>query len=405
VTMNSYMAYTAPFIVYYVLIILQERYARNVHLLNPQNYLTLAGKWPFGGWSAGITMTVLLIGTMFGFYVVAESHLHDGNERNSIRILHAPKQVILDKAFRSPSSMRLWNEMWKVQMVVRYNFRMWRGNMRVALTFTLALILCFLLSDKTASFAYDMGTTMQAFEPFIWTFGDANSVLLVSLMLVLLFSDMPFLGIGAPFYLIRMRRRTWLVGQMVYVLMTTFLYMAFIFAVTTIICMSNSFVGNMWSETAAILGYSGAGKTVAIPALVKTLELSRPYACAATILLLMLLYAMVMVCVMLLVNIRRGRAAGIAAVFAFSLLGFLLNPQLFQQIFSLPTELVYKANVAAGWLSPLNQATYHMHNFGYDLLPRLWQTYVVFAVLIILLLILTLRALRKYDFHFTGGNE
>ena len=38
-----------------------------------------------------------------------------------------------------------------------------------------------------------------------------------------------------------------------------------------------------------------------------------------------------------------------------------------------------------GWLSPLNHATYHMHNFGYDLLPRLWQTEAVFAALILLL--------------------
>ena len=80
-----------------------------------------------------------------------------------------------------------------------------------------------------------------------------------------------------------------------------------------------------------------------------------------------------MVFLMLYVNIRRGKSAGIAAAFGFSLFGFLLNPQLFKQVFQLPDELLYKANVAVGWLSPLNQATYHMHNFGYDLLPRLWQ--------------------------------
>lgn len=67
ITMNSYMAYASPFILYYVLIILQERYARDYFMLNPQNYLTLEGKWPFGGWSAAITMLVLLIAVMLGF--------------------------------------------------------------------------------------------------------------------------------------------------------------------------------------------------------------------------------------------------------------------------------------------------------------------------------------------------
>jgi len=262
-----------------------------------------------------------------------------------------------------------------------------------------------MLSDTAVSFAYDCNTTIQAFEPYIWTFGDANSILLISLMLILLFADMPFLSEGTPYYLIRVKQRTWLAGQITYVLLTTLLYMLVVFAITTIICMGNSFIGNTWSETAAILGYSGAGKAVALPALVKTLELSRPYACAATILLLMVLYTLTMVCLMLLVNIRRGKSAGIVAVFVFSLYGYLLNPQLFNQVFSLSGEIMYQANVVVGWLSPLSHATYHMHNFGYDLLPRLWHTYVVFSAMIIFLLILTLRALKKYDFHFSGGGE
>ena len=53
-------------------------------------------------------------------------------------------------------------------------------------------------------------------------------------------------------------------------------------------------------------------------------------------------------------------------------------------------------------LSPLNQATYHMHNFGYDLLPRLWQTYLIFLVLIAGLMVGILRAIRKYNFMFLG---
>ncbi|MEA5047078.1 MAG: hypothetical protein VB034_00575 [Eubacteriales bacterium] len=405
VTMNAYMAYAAPFILYYVLIILQERYARNFFLLNPQNYLTLNGAWPFGGWSAGIAMALLLVGAMLGFYFIARKHLRDDNGRKSTRPLFRQKSVSLEKLFRAAKNVPLLNELRQVRSVIAYNFRMWRGNARVLLTFALAFILCFLLSDKAASFAYDMGTILQAFEPFVWTFGDANSVLLISLLLILLFADMPFLGAGVPYYLIRMKRRTWLVGQAAYVALATALYILFLFAATSILCMANSFIGNMWSETAAILGYSGAGKAVALPALVKTLELSRPYQCASTILLLMLLYTLVLVFLMLYVNIRRGKSAGIAAAFAFSLFGFLLNPQLFRQIFELPDELLYKANVAVGWLSPLNQATYHMHNFGYDLLPRLWQTYAIFGIAIVLLFVLALRALRRYNFHFLGGEQ
>lgn len=351
-TQNVYLAYAAPFIFYYVLIILQERYFRTTFMLNPKNYLTMQGAWPLEGKSAALTLLMLVLILQLVFYMTAQTELRDGKRQKKHYFAQNLSQKRLIKRIEraKPKKGKKIPGLYGVSQVgavVRYNFRMWRGNVRIVLTFALAFILCFLLSDKAASFAYDMNTAMQAFEPFVWTFGDANSVLLISLLLVLLFVDMPFLGAGVPYYLIRMRRRTWLMGQTIYAVLATIMYILFIFTATSLICMSNSFIGNMWSETAAILGYSGAGKAVALPALVKTLEMSRPYQCAGTILLLMLLYTLFMVFLMFYLNIRLGRTAGIVGAFAINLFGFLLNPQLFKQLFSLPDELMYKANVAS----------------------------------------------------------
>ena len=286
--------------------------------------------------------------------------------------------------------------------VTSYNFRQWHKNPRIIITFCLAFVLCFLLSDKAVQFAKEYETTMQIVEAFVWTFGDANSILLSSLLLLLLFADMPFISSGTPFYLMRIDRKTWIAGQAVYIIAATAIYLMFILVATSLVCMTQSFVGDMWSETAAILGYSGAGQAVALPALVKTLEMSTPYACMFTIFILMLLYTLLMVFIMLLFNLKKGQLGGVIGVFAFSLYGFLLNPQTIKAIFQLPDELMYKANVAVGWLSPLNHAPYHMHNFGYDLLPRLWQTYLIFGILIVLFFFLSLRAIRKYNFNFVG---
>jgi hypothetical protein len=282
------------------------------------------------------------------------------------------------------------------------NFRQWRKNPRIFITFALAFILCFLLSDKAVKFAQEYQTTMQIVEAFVWTFGDSNSILLSSLLLVLLFADMPFISSGTPFYLMRIDRKTWLAGQALDITLVTGIYMVFILLSTALVCMSNSFSGNMWSKTAAILSYSGAGKAVALSALVKTLEMSTPYEAMGTIFLLMLLYTLLMVFIMLTFNIRKGQLAGVVSVFSFSLFGFILNPQLLKVLFQVPDELIYKANVAVGWISPLNHATYHMHDFGYDLLPRIWQTYMIFGVLITLCFVLALRSIRRYNFNFTG---
>ncbi len=405
---SASLAYAAPFIIYYILIMIQERYLRSLFILNPRNWLTLKGDWPLGAVGAIVFTLLALAAVQLLFNLSARKKLSEDDSRGKLytgrgsSLKRLEKRIARSENRKPAKRLPIIRDFSNASAVVRYNFRMWRGNMRVILSFALAFVLCFLLSDKAVKFAYEMDTTMQAFEAFVWTFGDANSVLLVSLLLVLLFADVPFLGAGVPYYLVRMKRSVWAWGQLVYILIATFIYMLFIFAATTLICMKNSFIGNKWSETAAILGFSGAGKEIALPALIKTLEMSRPYKCAATIFLLMLMYTLVLSLIMLLLKIRHGRAAGIAGAFGFSLYGFLLNPELFKRILRLPEELRYKANVLCGWLSPLNHATYHMHNFGYDLLPRLWQTYAVFGGLILILMIGILLAIRRYNFTFLG---
>lgn len=286
--------------------------------------------------------------------------------------------------------------------VAGYNFRQWHRNPRVAVSFALAFILCFLLSDKVVSFAESYETTTQLLEPFIWTFGDSDSILLISLLLVFLFADMPFLSSGTPFYLMRTTRTVWLVGQVIYIAATTLFYLLFVLFSTVILCMQNSFLGNMWSETAAMLGYSGAGEAIAVPAAVKAMEMVTPMECALTIFLLMLLYTLLMVFFMLVFNLWKGQMGGMVSVLGFSLFGFLLSPNTFKTVLQLSESQEYIANVIVGWLSPLNQATFHLHNFGYDLLPRLRQTYLIFTMLILLCFVISWKIVRTYSFTFTG---
>jgi hypothetical protein len=293
--------------------------------------------------------------------------------------------------------------LYQVWEICWYNFRRWRRNPRIIITFGLAFVLCFLLTDKAVQFSYEYETIMQVVEPFVWTFGDSNSILLASLLLILLFSDMPFLDEGVPYYLMRTTRFKWVLGQILYICLAVFIYMIFILSSSIVICAKNAFIGNMWSETAAILGYSGAGQAVALPSSVKTMEMSTPYECMMTIFILMLLYTLLCVLIMFVMNLRRGNFWGVVSVFIFSLYGFLLNPKLFEDVLNLNKEQMYIANVATGWASPLQHATYHMHNFGYDLLPRLWQTYMIFEILIFICFLLALFSIRKYNFNFTGG--
>ena len=192
------------------------------------------------------------------------------------------------------------------------------------------------------------------------------------------------------------------VGQMVYVALATMLFMVFTLFSTVVLTMQNAFTGNRWSRTAAALAYSGSGKELNLPSAVKAIEMSRPWQSMFWVLALMLLYTLVMVLVMLLFNIWKGQIAGIAAVISFSCYGLLLNPDNIKKVLHLPDQLSYKARVLVGWISPLNQATFYMHNFGYDKLPTLGQTVAIGLALLAVLLILTICAIRRYAFSFSG---
>ena len=88
------------------------------------------------------------------------------------------------------------------------NFYGWKKKSpRIWMTFILAAILCLMLSDQIISHAIKYETILQVFEPFIWTYGDASSVMLSSLLLILLFADMPFISQATPYWLVRTNGR------------------------------------------------------------------------------------------------------------------------------------------------------------------------------------------------------
>lgn len=289
----------------------------------------------------------------------------------------------------------------QVFCIAQSNFRKWHKNPQIIMCFLLAFIFCFLLSDKVMQFAQSRDTHLQGLEAFIWTFGDSQSVLAISILLLLLFSDMPNLSNEVPYFMVRTNRRVWMLGQILYLLTATFCFMLFILGATVLLSASRAYPANMWSDTAAILGYSNIGAKIAVPAFVKVLELTDPYHCTIHIFLLMTGYAVTMTGIILFLNLCKNNGGMIGGV-VFSMFGIVLNPDIVASWFGISLERIRIANILCGWISPLNHATYYMHSFGYDNLPKLWQSYVFFVLVSVMLFALSLWKVRNYAFQFTG---
>lgn len=293
------------------------------------------------------------------------------------------------------------NSIRQVWSFTKLNFLGWKKNPRIILAFVLAFVFCVMMSGKALVFAQSYDTTMQIFEPFVWAFSDGKSILLASFLLLFFFMDMPFINEATPYYMVRADRRAWVSAQILYVVLVTVLYMLFLLLAFCLLCAPLSFVGNLWSETGALLGYSGVGAQIALPASVKTMEMSNPYKCMATIFLLMTLYTLLAATLMMIFNLMKNKFGGVLSVFVLNLYGLLLDPEVVGKLLDIPETLQYKSNVITGWISPLNHATYYMHNFGYDLLPRLWQSYLILGAWILLNLLIIRKLSKRYQFIFS----
>ena len=287
--------------------------------------------------------------------------------------------------------------------IVCYNFFGFFRNPKVIFTFLLEFVLSFLLTGRIMIVMETYDTPVQAIEPFLWTFGDGTAVLLSSLLLLLLFSDLPKMTPVTPYQLIRTTKKKWLFGQFVYVTLVTILYTVLMLLFTSVLCMQNSYPGNLWSETAAMLGYSSLGKNLQVPSTVRVMESISPYGCMLQVFLLLFCYSLTLSFVILVGNLYKGKTKGMIFGLFYSVYGFLLDPKVLAVIFHKEDYEMYQMNVLVSWISPLNQAVYGKHNFSYDaLLPTIWQSCLFFLFFLVLLAFLALFKMRKYQFEFLG---
>ncbi len=77
-TMNRYMAYASPFILYYVLIILHERYFDWLYVLYPKEWLFPKAEWVLGELGIILLLMVLTSIVSLGFALLAQRRLNHG---------------------------------------------------------------------------------------------------------------------------------------------------------------------------------------------------------------------------------------------------------------------------------------------------------------------------------------
>ncbi len=268
-----------------------------------------------------------------------------------------------------------------------YNLKKWHKNPRIIIAFILLGLLCLTLTDRFISYATDMGMAIQVFEPFITIFTNGYTMIYLSLLILIVFNDVPFLENGLPYYLIRSNRKSWVMGQLLYVAITSIIMITFSLCICILAGFSNAFIGNIWSEAAVFIANGGALASAEAPSMVLLLN-SNPFTSMVNIYGLVLLYTLLIGCIMFAANLIRSKYTGTLVV------GILI---FFGNISASWSESIF------AWFSILTHANYSAHNFGgADTIPTILFSYIVFVVLILALAIISYLKSRKYQFYFNG---
>lgn len=289
----------------------------------------------------------------------------------------------------------------------QWNLYSIRKNPRIFCGFLLGFCLCCFLMQRIMECSVLFHTDIQIFELFIWCFADSDSILFVSLATLLFLFQIPRLDTPAYYLIFRKGKMDWLLGQALTSVLVSLSYTMFLLGSSMLLALDGSNVvwGNQWSDTATILSFAPENFQVALTVVRKTIKLTTPYDCAATIFFLMAQYILFLTLLNLLFSLMCGKKAGIVAVIVASLYGYLLNPEKLTALLHVPEEVRYIANVIAAWASPLNHATYAMHRFGYGGFPSMLQSHMVFGILNLGLLLGSCFSVRNTERIFLGGSH
>ncbi len=107
------------------------------------------------------------------------------------------------------------------------NIRKWNSNPRIWMTFTLALLFAYMYT-KGMSVACDYVEDDMSpwLYPFLFTYRYMKIIFMFPI--VFIFCDAPFIDENQPYVMLRTKRITWSIGQVLYIYIGSFIYMLFL---------------------------------------------------------------------------------------------------------------------------------------------------------------------------------
>ena len=278
-------------------------------------------------------------------------------------------------------------------------FRYSLSSARVYVALLIGVVSQIICIMPLLDFSKSVNQPLCIFEGFIYFNCDLYAAFAASLGVILLMSDIPFSTQNETYTLLRISRRKWLLGKLLYLLCASVLYYVVVFVFGAVFILENAYCGDSWSQLMQMLAKGGgasyaAGYNVYFPYGNILLSLS-PAKAAVISLALNVCYSCLMSLVIFWLNLKFHRTLSYFAAIMFHVANYVF-------IAVLPMKALLRVSLFGNSLLMFHQFDGSARAEQYFTLP---QSFLLFGVTALFLYILLLRAIKRYDFRITVGTR
>ena len=244
------------------------------------------------------------------------------------------------------------------------------------------------------AYAKGIGKPLSLLEGFVYFSCERYTVAAVFLNIVFLVSDVPFSSENETYTLLRVSRKKWLAGKVLYLLCVCSLYYLAVLLAGMAFLSGNAFVGNFWSEPVYYLtqGLNLGEYSAYFP--YPHVLLLRPLQAVLAAVMLHVAYGFTMSLFLFFCNLKLPRTLGYAVT------------MLLHAVFYMMLSVFQSSYYARYSLFGNSLLMYHSIYGEYrELLPSLGQSFLVFVIASAALLIVIFQEIPKYDFRITAGTK
>lgn len=221
----------------------------------------------------------------------------------------------------------------------------------------------------------ELGYQLNISEPFIFVTSKGINVVIIPLIFIAILSDFPSAENSGYFSLIRNGRISWLIGETLFAVLSSVIYILIIFLSIAIYCADNSFIGNNWSDYTlrTYIDYPDVFLYGTMFLDTSVYTQGTPIEILSQTLLLMMMYIFILVMLMLMFRIIGKKSFGIITAIGITFVG-------------LPS---YATSSPTRWIFPITHTAYnwHFNEFFAEPYCNMSTSYIYFIALMIVLVL------------------